>query len=595
MKPALLFAFILFKSSVGDCFCGQEQSGEGLKIIEERSTLADLVSFVDMSINRLNAFKLKLNDGTVITGSRITSMNFSGEDPIFTVDLYMRFVDVIPMKISFERKKENHKYKFKVTFTEMLSNYMKEKAYTQTFTLELEEKTGLLTELCHYFYISLNSIFIKNYSVDLDEQLAEFAKDMEEPLSCRKFKMNYQFFLRKSLIVSLIKFVQENPRIIDEDFSALKLDKHEEEQLEKEIEHVIEVMDVHLAEEVGQETAKIERKKNSVIEKIALNSSNSGNKLKKTQSLHEEPLPFTTLEKTESRPLEMIVAETELNLPDATGSTKKIFLRSKSLYIEPEKQSTYTVLDASDEKQPSDSSSLEPSELNKEIMEEEAEFFTDKEVFNCDYYEGSNSNFFIGLFDVAISPAILNRENKDKNKVVRDTFSPPKLRRTKSATDVIYDALDDELNSRVKIIFDSQVQRDIAESLKNQQVVVRKVNSFNENSPINPHQRNEIQKWLIKCTELLKSRYPDIHIIIYSDYSMYFEVEGKENTEIVKELRADLKLATEREGRVCVEQNGDIQTMYLETEEGKIPMYKLKLSIDGIKELRKRYSSSLKR
>lgn len=623
MSPRTALLFILATTARADCFCGDAVEAENEETPEAKSQLSDLITFLDMAANRLNARKLVVPDSNApIRASPVTSMRILDENEKYSVEVYFRFSVAVPAKFTFERLKLEDHYEFSVTFTELRSQTSGSSLVTQVEKLTGKSDTELMMQTCRFFYVSAYMIYFKNFGVDLDSFYVAYTTEnnVRKPLRCTQEQTDYGFYMSQSVIVSLASLVQSNPKMIDEDLKPTMIAEEVKGEFEDDLDTMIRMVDEFeesmepselppVQIEVENSDPELKAMKlfsdnmkavpNKITLKMSENSESGPGRMKRANSMRElRKRPEQPDLSQMSRSLDDEILVKRMRKPSSPKTDKSMFIRSQPLFTRPEDELHFGVGDP--EKAPESEGGEKQSEvkeqpldLMEEVMEEETILVTANPVYGCDYYTSDSTKYYLGLFDSIVPHYRRLKDEGNSGEPGSSSFEGDSDIR--DVVDVYSAALDNRLASEIRVIYDSAIEANILESLRQNKPVLRRVNSFNARVPLNPHRKHEIIHWLMKTHEIIKRRFPKAHVIIYSDYSMYFEVPGLTTKEALKQIRVELAEETDREGLVTFTRNGDSAMMTLQVGGIVVPLGKFKFTINGHEEIEERRRRVLRR
>ena len=221
MKTVLSFFVLLFfiSPSLGDCLCGDSvEIDEDRNVYVEKSNLSDFVTFVDMTLNRLNSFKLQVSHESfegVVKASPITSLAFENEENITKVSLFVKLLNIATTKITFTREKfaEEGYYTYSAHIIELETQFNPTpNEYMRKLNVANVEESFL--GVCQFLSIFFTSIIKQRFDFDILDKVTKKLKDGNE--TCEIPTEHLKYMLRPSLIQSLVNFASEHAEIIDE-------------------------------------------------------------------------------------------------------------------------------------------------------------------------------------------------------------------------------------------------------------------------------------------------------------------------------------------------------------------------------------------
>lgn len=221
MKTVLWLSILLFviSPSLGDCLCGDSvEIDEGRNVYVEKSNLSDFVTFVDMTLNRLNSFKLRVSHRSfegLLKASPITSLAFENEEKITKVSLFVKLLNIATTKITFTREKfaEEGYYTYSAHIVELETQFNSSpNEYMRQLNVANVEDSFL--GVCQFLSIFFTSIIKQKLDFDILEKVTKKLENGKE--TCEIPTEHLKYMLRPSLIQSLVSFASEHAEIIDE-------------------------------------------------------------------------------------------------------------------------------------------------------------------------------------------------------------------------------------------------------------------------------------------------------------------------------------------------------------------------------------------
>ena len=385
------------------------------------------------------------------------------------------------------------------------------------------------------------------------------------------------------MISELAILVQKNQLMLNEEEEAVPALEEAQKEFEEELDEVIEAIDefeennnTQLESPPHEINFSKTFENSSIIRKFSEVMDDVPKRLTKSNSISYSPSRFVepkvnSKSKDDSsvvyvehqKSLDEIVSMYQMQKPKSTDGGKTIFIRSHALSTNHESDTAFVVVNSEQRMKANDEPVLD------EIMQEESVIGSMNQVFNCDTYSSGSSKYYLGLIDSMIP--IKRRVRSENTSESQKNSNSDNRENKRSVLEVISESFDAR-NLDIRVIFDSKVSKDIAEALKQKKPILKKVNNFNLNVPLNLHRKHEVFHWILKTYEVIMKNYPDAHVIVYSDFSMFFEVPGMSTKEALKGIKKEVKEQTERDGLITLEQKGDHATLLMKVGEMSVPL-----------------------